>query len=161
MFCPSFIFEMASARAAAEFLGEEFGLEAFSGKYAEGLGSRYSEVDQDSLHQAAEGMIQFLSEIEAGENAVELLHSFVYFRLYFEGPGRPRKMKPMFGSIEDPVKQKEHSIEAATKAFRAFVFGLRSNTVPHAPVGWKLEDEESLPIMAELAAKKLNMIDLL
>ena len=134
MFCPSFIFEMASARAAAEFLGEEFGLEAFSGKYAEGLGSRYSEVDQDSLHQAAEGMIQFLSEIEAGENAVELLHSFVYFRLYFEGPGRPRKMKPMFGSIEDPVKQKEHSIEAATKAFRAFVLGCAQTLFPTPPL---------------------------
>ena len=38
---------------------------------------------------------------------------------------------------------------------------LRSNTVPNAPVGWKLEDEESVPHMAELAANKLSMIDIL
>ena len=44
------------------------------------------------------------------------------------------------------------------KGFRAFVFGLRSNTVPNAPVGWKLEDEESVPHMAELAANKLSMM---
>lgn len=161
MHCPSFIFDMAASRVASEFLESELGLEGFSGKYAAALSERYTEIDQDSLHQAAEAMMQFLAEIEAGENATILLYGYVYYRLYYEGPNRPRKLKPMFGSIEDPVKVKEWSHEGAAKGFRAFVFGLRSNTVPNAPVGWKLEDEESVPYMAELAANKLSMIDIL
>ncbi len=152
---------MSTSRVASEFLEGEIGLEAFSAKYAASLGERYAEIDQDSLHQAAEAMMQFLSEIEAGENATTLLDGYVYNRLYFEGPNRPRKLKPMFGLIEDPVKVKEWSAEGAAKGFRAYVFGLRSNTVPHTPVGWKLEDEESVPYMAELAASKLSMIDIL
>jgi len=159
--CPSFIFDLAASRVASEFLESELGLEAFSAKYSVALGELYSEIDQDSLHQAAEAMMQFLAEIEAGENAVILLTGYVHYRLYFEGPNRPRKLKPMFGSIEDPVKLKEWSHEGAAKGFRAYVFGLRSNTVPHAPVGWKLEDEESVPHLAELAAQKLSMIDIL
>ena len=106
-------------------------------------------------------MLQFLADIEAGENAVDLLHSFTYFRVYFEGPGRPRKTKPLFGSIEDPAKTKEWSKDAAPKAFRAFVFGLRSNTVPNAPVGWLLENEECTPLLAKLAGEKLSLIDIL
>ena len=161
MHCPSFIFEMSAGRVALEFLEGELGLEAFSAKYAAALGERYAEIDQDSLHQTSESMMQFLSEIEAGENATNLLNGYVYYRLYFEGPNRPRKLKPMFGTVEDPAKAKEWSADGAAKGFRAYVFGLRSNTVPHTPVGWKLEDEESVPYMAELAASKLSMIDIL
>ena len=86
MHCPSFIFDMAAGRVASEFLESELGLEGFSGKYAVALGERYTEIDQDSLHQAAEAMMQFLAEIEAGENATILLSGYVYYRLYFEGP---------------------------------------------------------------------------
>ena len=161
MHCPSFIFDMSAGRIAAEFLEGEVGLEAFSAKYAVALAERYVDIDQDSLHQAAEAMMQFLSEIEAGENAIVLLNGYIYYRLYFEGPNRPRKLKPMFGTIEDPTKVKEWSADAAAKGFRAFVFGLRSNTMPHTPVGWTLEDEESVPFMAELASNKLSMIDIL
>ena len=71
MHCPSFIFDMAASRVASEFLESELGLEGFSGKYAAALSERYTEIDQDSLHQAAEAMMQFLAEIEAGENATD------------------------------------------------------------------------------------------
>ena len=72
-------------------------------------------MSQDDIHDAAEQMLQFLADIEAGENAVDLLFSFTYFRIYYEGPNRPRKTKPLFGSIEDPVKTKEWSKDAAPK----------------------------------------------
>ena len=67
----------------------------------------------------------------------------------------------MFGTIEDPIKVKEWSKENAPKAFRAFVFGLRSNTVPNPPTGWLIENEESTPLLAKLAAEQLSLIDLL
>ena len=159
--CPSFLFDVASARAAAEFLSSEIGLEAYSQKYSEALLEIYEDVTSDDISFAAEGMLQFLVDIEAGESAVQLLHSFTYYRIYFEGPNRQRKLKPLFGTIEDPIKVKDWSKENAPKAFRAFVFGLRSNTVPNPPKGWHLESEESTPLLAKLAAEQLSLIDLL
>ena len=159
--CPSFMFDVAVARAAGEFLSSELSLDAFSKKYFEAFSERFIEISQDDIHSAAEEMLQFLADIEAGENAVDLLFSFAYFRVYFDGPNRPRKLKPLFGTAEDAVKTKEWSKTAAPKAFRAFVFGLRSSTVPHAPVGWLLEEEEATPLLAKLAAEKLSVIDIL
>ena len=159
--CPGFMFDVAVARAAYEFLDSEIGLEAFSEKYFTAFSERYEDITQDDINGAAEGMLQFLADIEAGENAVDLLFSFTFFRIHYEGPNRPRKTKPLFGSIEDPVKTKEWSKDAAPKSFRAFVFGLRSNTVPHCPTGWLLENEEAVPLLAKLAEEKLSVIDLL
>ena len=44
----------------------------------------YEDVTSDDIGVAAEGMLQFLADIEAGENAVNLLYSFTYYRIYFE-----------------------------------------------------------------------------
>ena len=117
MYCPRFIYDMAVARSAAEFLGAELALETYAKKYAEGLTELYSEIAVISITEPAESMLQFLSEIEAGELAVELLNDYVYFRLFFEGVGKPRKMKPMFGSLEDPAKTPETSSVEAAKGF--------------------------------------------
>ena len=161
MYCPRFIYDMAIARSAAEYLGAELALETYAKKYAEGLTELYSEIALISITEPAESMLQFLSEIEAGELAVELLNDYIYFRLFFEGVGKPRKMKPMFGSLEDPAKTPEISSVEAAKGFRAFVFALRSNTAPKAPVGWLLEDDEHLPKFNELVKKSVSVLDIL
>lgn len=161
MNCPRFIYEMAVARTAAEYLGSELALETYAKKYADGLTTLYSEIALVSITEPAESMLQFLSEIDAGELAVELLNDYVYFRLFFEGVGKPRKMKPMFGSLEDPVKPVEISSMEAAKGFRAFVFALRSNTAPKAPAGWLLEDDVHLPKFNELVKKNVSVLDIL
>ena len=115
--CPSFMFDVAVARAAGEFLSSELSLDAFSKKYFEAFSERFIEISQDDIHGAAEEMLQFLADIEAGENAVDLLFSFAYFRVYFDGPNRPRKLKPLFGTAEDAVKTKEWSKTALQKLF--------------------------------------------
>lgn len=161
MHCPRFIYEIAVARSAAEFLGAEMALETYAKKYAEGLSEHYSEVPVEAVSEAAENMLQFLSEIEAGELAVELLTDFIHFRLMFEGVGRPRKLKPMFGSIEDPAKAPEINALEAAKAFRAFVFAMRANTAPRAPAGWRLEDDQHLPKFNEIVAKTVSVLDIL
>ena len=161
MHCPRFIYEIAVARSAMEFLGAEMALEAYAKKYAEGLSERYSEVTVDVVQDAAENMLQFLAEIEAGELAFELLNDFVHYRLMFDGPNRPRKMKSMFGSIEDPVKVPEINPTEAAKAFRAFVFAMRANTVQRAPAGWKLEHDTNLPHFSELVKTTVSVLDIL
>ena len=159
MFCPNWIYDISVARAASEFLSSELSLEAFAKKYADGLSVSYSPITPEMIQAQAEEILVFLSEVEAGEMATELLNSFSFFRLNFESVGKPRKLKPLFGSIEDPVKVDEVTTGNTTKSFRAYVFALRSKTVPEALPGWKLEDDENVPILAELAGKQVSLLD--
>ena len=92
MYCPAWMYDIASARVAFEFLHSEMPLESFAAKYAQGLSDSYSDVPAESLTGAAQGMLEFLAEIEAGENATLLLSHFTYYRLYFSGVAIPRKM---------------------------------------------------------------------
>ena len=67
-----------SARVAFEFLHSEMPLESFAAKYSQGLSDSYSDVPAESLTGAAQGMLEFLAEIEAGENAAILLSHFTF-----------------------------------------------------------------------------------
>ena len=161
MYCPSWIYDVAVCSAAKEFLESELSLSAFAKKYSDGLGDRYAPRPPEQIESEATNILQFLAEINASEAAVEFLNDFTYYRFHFEGVGKPRKLKPLFGSLEDPVKEQEIRTGALLKSFKAYVFGTRSNTVPVRPVGWSLEGEESSVLLAELASVKLTMIDVL
>lgn len=162
MFCPNWVYDICVARTAIEFLSaDDMPLDKLASKYASALSEKYSPITLDLLQGPAEAMLMFLSEIEAGEMAAELLNDFCYFRLFNEGAGKPRKMKPLFGALEDPVKTQEYTVETAAKAFRAYVFALRSNTVPKAPSGWMLEEETAVTFLPELAQVKLSILDIL
>lgn len=158
---PDFIYDIAVARCASEFLSSELALETFAEKYAQGLTELYSEVELHAIQDPAERHLQFLAEIEAGDAAVDLLSGFVYFRLFYEGVARPRKMKPLFGMLDDGAKARSWSPEATVKSFRAYTFGLRSNTSPAAPVGWNFEDTAYTPRFMPLVQKKMSVLDAL
>jgi len=161
VFAPSWVFDVAVMRTAYEFLSSDVGIEAFGKKYADGLGKIYNQpITPEMLFEPAQSILEFLSEIEAGEQAVELLNNFTYFRLYNEGTNRPRKMKSMFGTIEDPAKTQEYNSENTIKAFRAYVFGLRSNTVPKAPEGWRLENDEHIDKLKPLIEASVSVLDM-
>jgi len=162
MFVPSWVFQVAVMRTASEFLSSELGIDAFGKKYSDGIAKIYSQqIPIEAFTETAQSILEFLAEIEAGDQAVELLTDFTYFRLYNEGVGRPRKMKSMFGSIEDPVKASEFDTTEAVKAFRAYVFGLRSNTVPQAPEGWRLENDEHIEALKPLLEESVSLLDIL
>ena len=161
MYCPNWIFDIAVARTASEYLSSEIGVDAFAKKYAEGLSEIYNDVPVESILGPAEAMMLFLAEIEAGDMAVELLNDFCFYRLTNEAAGKPRKLKPLFGALEDGLKAPDINLEGTAKSFRAYVFALRSNTVPKAPLGWKLENDENVPKLAELAGKQLSVLDII
>ena len=64
------MYDIASARVAFEFLHSEMPLESFAAKYSQGLSGTYADVPDESLLGAAQGMLEFLAEIEAGTNAL-------------------------------------------------------------------------------------------
>lgn len=159
MYCPNWIYQISVARVVSEYLSSEMGIEAFVKKYNQGLSSRYDPIPVESFNDPAEQIIIFLGEIEAGDSAVELLNNYTYFKLYFETLNVPRKLKPMFGSIEDSVKVPLETSDSALKSFRAYIFGLRSGTVPTPSEGWRLEDDENVPNLSKLASQTVSILD--
>ena len=159
MYCPNWIYQISVARVVSEYLSSEMGIEAFVKKYNQGLSSRYDPIPVESFSDPAEQIIIFLGEIEAGDSAVELLNNYTYFKLYFETLNVPRKLKSMFGSIEDSVKVPLETSDSALKSFRAYIFGLRSGTVPTPSEGWRLEDDENVPNLSKLASQTVSILD--
>jgi len=159
LFCPSWIFDISAARAASEFLSAELPLEALAAKYSVGLSEQYTAVTADEVGESSQLILGFLAEVEAGESAVSFINEFCHFRLYFVKVGVPRKMNPMFGSIEDAVKQKEYSGELMIKSFRTHTFNVRGNPELAAPAGWKLEDDQHLGLFGDLVRKQASLLD--
>lgn len=159
VFCPSWIFDISAARVAAEYLSAELPIEAVASKYANGLSERYADITTEEMAESAQLILEFLAEVEAGESAVPIINEFCYFRLFFVKVGIPRKMKSMFGSIEDPAKQKEYAGELMIKAFRTHTFNVRGNPEIAAPAGWKLEDDQNLAEFGDLVRKQTSLLD--
>ena len=159
MYCPNWIYQISVARVVSEYLSSEMSIESFAKKYHQGLSSVYEAIPIESFVEPAEQIIIFLGEIEAGDTAVELLENYTYFKLYFEALNVPRKMKPMFGNIEDSVKIPLEHTESSLKSLRAYIFGLRSGTVPTPPDGWKLEADENAPNLSKLASQTVSILD--
>lgn len=160
MNCPGWIYEICVARTASEFLHSELTISAFSLKYSSSLSEIYEKIEPQYFEEPAEEILIFLSEIKAGENAAEYLERYTYFRLYFENANSKRKLKPMFGSIEDSVKNIEVDKVKVIKSFKAFIFSLRSNYVDETPSGWRLENDENIPKISKIVAKQANILDI-
>jgi len=158
-FCPDWIFDAVMARTAEEFLAGELPLNALASKYAKGLSEKYSEVRSEELSRGVEDLVRFLGEVDAGDEAVNFLRGFSYFKLRFEGSNKPRKMKPLFGTVDEPVKARAYAAEETVKKFKAYVFALRSNSAPLAPAGWRIEDESELSHLAGVAARSVSLLD--
>ena len=97
MYLPAFLFDIFCSRVAREFItGSLSSPDTYAKKYSEDLGDEYELVSEALYIGAATEIVQFLSEIEAGEDAVYYLDCFAYNRLYFSNINVERKMKPLF-----------------------------------------------------------------
>jgi hypothetical protein len=159
MYCPDWVFDIACTRTASEFLTGHAGLEVCSSKYADGLSEFYTDVPDHLVLAGATEMLQFLAEIEAGEAANELLNNFSYTRMYYEASNKPRRMKPLFGNLEDGVKEASYSAEACFKMFKAYIFSLRSNVAVKPPAGWVLEKDEHLVTLPQIIERSVSPLD--
>ena len=160
MFLPTFVFDIFCSRVAKEYvLGSISSPDAYAIKYAEGVGEEYDEVSKNLYIGAATEIIQFLSEIEAGEDSIFYLDSFAYNRLHYSNINVERKMKPLFGTILDPMKEEEYKADITVKNFKDFVFNLRSDPSKKAPAGWEITEEEYLAKFKELFEKPVSIFD--
>ena len=160
-FCPKWVFEAACSAAAAEYLSRQLDLNTVANGYAAVLSEFYQPINPQEVAGVIEQMLRFLDELDAGETAAPLATGFCYYKISFEQPNKPRKLKGLFGSADEGVKAREHSAEAAVKAFKAYIYALRNEVAELAPAGWKLADVDGSEVFAKMASQTISPLDFL
>ena len=160
-FCPKWIFEVACAAAAADYLSSQLDLNTVARGYAVTLSEFYQPITPEEVEGVIGPMLRFLDELEAGEAAASIVTGFCCNKINFEKTNKPRKLRGLFGSADEPVKSREHSSDTAIKSFKAYVYSLRNDVAQLAPAGWKLADVEDSEVLQKLANQNLSPLDFL
>ena len=149
-FCPEWIFSIFAAQTAKEFLSSNSSIASISRKFSKSINERYNEVKFEELLEPAEKILQFLSEINAGEDAVNFINDYIHYRVNFESTGSPRKLSGMFSSAFNPQKVKDYDSEKCFKIFKATVFSIKNDALPKATPGWQITDVEDVDWIGEV-----------
>ena len=149
-FCPEWIFSIFAAQTSKEFLSSNNSIAAVSRKYSNAISERYNEVKFEEVMDLSEKILQFLSDINAGEEAVAYIDDYIHYRVNFEASGSERKLSGMFSSAFDPEKIKDYSSDKSFKIFKATVFSIRNEALPTANPGWLITDVEDIDWIGEV-----------
>ena len=149
-FCPEWIFSIFAAQTAKEFLSSNSSIASISRKFSKSINERYNEVKFEELLDPAEKILQFLSEINAGEDAVNYINDYIHYRVNFESSGSPRKLSGMFSSAFNPQKVKDYDSDKCFKIFKATVFSIKNDALPKAIPGWQITDVEDVDWIGEV-----------
>ena len=149
-FCPEWIFGIFAAQTSKEFLSTNNSIAAVSRKYSNAISERYNEVKFEEIMDLAEKILQFLSDINAGEEAVTYIDDYIHYRVNFEASGSERKLSGMFSSAFDADKIKDYNSDKSFKIFKATVFSIRNEALPKATPGWLITDVEDIDWIGEV-----------
>ena len=149
-FCPEWIFGIFAAQTSKEFLSTNNSIAAVSRKYSNAISERYNEVKFEEVMDLSEKILQFLSDINAGEEAVTYIDDYIHYRVNFEASGSERKLSGMFSSAFDPEKTKDYNSDKSFKIFKATVFSIRNEALPKATPGWLITDVEDIDWIGEV-----------
>jgi hypothetical protein len=149
-FCPEWIFGIFAAQTSKEFLSSNNSIGAVSKKYSKAICEKYNEVKFEEVMDLAEKILQFLSEINAGEEAVTYIDDYIHYRVNFEASGSERKLSGMFSSAFDAEKIKDYDSDKSFKIFKATIFSIRNNALPKATPGWLITDVEDIDWVGEV-----------
>ena len=156
-FCPEWIFSVLAAQTSKEFLSTNNSIAAISRKYSKAISEKYNEVKFEELVDLSENILQFLSEINAGEEAVNYINDYLHYRVTFESNGSERKLSGMFSSAFDGSKSKDYDTEQCFKIFKATIFSIRNDAFPKATPGWLITDVEDIDWIGEAINKETDL----
>lgn len=156
-FCPEWIFSTFAAQTAKEFLSSNNSIAAISRKYSTAISDRYNEVKFEEIMDLAEKILQFLSDINAGEEAVNYINDYIHYRVNFESSGSERKLSGMFSSAFDAQKVKDYGSDKCYKIFKATVFSIRNDSLPKATPGWLITDVEDIDWIGEVVTQETEI----
>ena len=156
-FCPEWIFSIFASQTSKEFLSSSNSIAGISRKYSTAISERYDEVKFEEVMDLAEKILQFLSDINAGEEAVNYIHDYIHYRVNFEASGSERKLSGMFSSAFDPEKTKDYASDKCFKIFKATVFSIRNDALPKATPGWVITDVEDIGWIGEVFNQETDL----
>ena len=156
-YSPEWIFSIFAAQTSKEFLSSNNSMSAISRKYSGAISERYNEVKLEEIMDLAEKKLQFLSEINAGENAVIYINDYLHYRINFEVNGSERKLSGIFSSAFDGTKLIDYNIDKSFKIFKATVFSIRNEALPKASPGWVISDVEDIDWIGEVITEETGL----
>ena len=142
-----------------DFLTGSSTLKSIADKYAKGLEEQYDSVHTNYIEAIAEDKLRTLSEIEAAENSTLILNAYIFRRYKFHPDNRPRKMTGLFNSEFKGTRTPLPQHHEVVKAFKAFIFSIRSNVYNYAPPGWSIIEEPDATWLGELVAQPSSIFD--
>ena len=158
-FCPEWVFSACVAKAAGGFLTGNAPISSFSKNLTDGLNQHYNEIKPETIEEASTKILEFLSEIEAGETAIDYIDAYIYKRIKFHANNKPRKLTGLFVDEFAALKTKDYSSEKAVILFKAFVFSSRSGLTTEIPAGWDVKSEEGIGWFGDLISSKPTIFD--
>ena len=129
-------------------------------KFSTALCERYNDIKFEEIVDAAEQILQFLSEINAGEEAVNYLTNYIYYRVNYEANGNERKISGLFSSAFDSIKSQDYDSKTVLKIFRATVYSIRNEAVPIANPGWLIADKEGIDWLGEVFEQEIDIFNI-
>jgi len=158
-YCPQWIYSACIGLVLKDFLEKDIPLDMLARKYGKELSEKYNEVNPIQMAAIAEDIVRLLAEIEAGTDAVNYINGFVYFIVNFEGIGKTRTKKLLFGSIFDPDRELKYDEKIIVRSFKSYMYALRSGATPSAPTGWSLDQEKEIDFLKDIALKEISIFD--
>ena len=159
-FCPEWIFSVSTAETARCFLSSNNSMNSIAKKFSTALCERYNDIRFEEIVDAAEQILQFLSEINAGEEAVNYLTNYIYYRVNYEANGNERKISGLFSSAFDSIKSQDYNSKIVLKIFRATVYSIRNEAVPLANPGWLITDKEDIDWLGEVFEQEIDIFNI-
>ena len=159
-FCPDWIFNLCSGMIATEFISKSTTLPALSQKYTEVISSEYDKIEPALFEEAAEQYILMLNELEVGEESYNYLTGFCCYKINFVNPKTKRNLTGLFSKELKGTASPEYSINNAKKAFKAYIFAMRSRQMELAPPGWTIEKDITIELLKDVAAKDVGIENL-
>ena len=159
-FCKEWIFSVCSAETAKDFLSSNNSINSIAQKFSSVLSEKYNEIRCEEIVDVAEKILQFLSEVKAGEQAVTYLNDYIHYRVNYESTGSERKLNGIFSSAFDGEKLKDYNSQVALKIFKATIYSLRNDAIPKATPGWLITDTEDIDWLGEVFEQKIDIFKL-
>ena len=92
-----------------------------------------------------------------GEASFDYLTGFCCYKINFVNPKTKRNLTGLFSKELKGTASPEYNINNAKKAFKAYIFAMRSGQMELAPPGWTIEKDIEIELLKDVAAQDVGI----
>ena len=149
VYCPQWVYAACVGLTARDFLVKDIPIDLMARRYSKALLEKYDEVNPIEISSIAEDIIRILAEVEAGSDASKYLDGFIYYTINFDN-GKTRN---------DGERDRHYEERDIIKMFKSYMYSLRSDLSKPAPTGWKIDEEEDIDFLRDMATEEFTIFD--